>query len=714
VNTLTTRASKFFLAAALSLLVLVFVLPFPSLAQDFDRVVSGVPFEHDGEPLVFTFFGGVDFFLPQFVDIDGDGDLDLFVLKPFLTAQNRLLEGRLAFFENTGDAQFHRLQFLTNFYHDLDVHNWFSFLDLDADGDLDLVHDNGAGGLTWRRNIGTRERADFILAEATILDRNGQRVANEFSSIPAFADIDGDNDYDFFTGLSLGTIVHYRNVGTPFSPLFAFETNKWQDLLILSIGASTPKSPVHGSNVIAFNDIDNDGDLDFFYGDFFHKSLYHLRNDGDAREAKIAITDSLWPRPRPVLTRGYNAPRFADLDADGHDELFIAAWNQSQKNFLFYASEEAGAERHYRLLSENFLSTFDAGSYSTPALADLDADGDLDLTLGTFDGDLLFFENFGAATAPAFRDAPNKFPNLRITGYVTAPTLVDIDNDGDFDLFTGGYTGNILFFENRGSSQAPAFTLNTQPLGIANTGLYSAPCFADLDRDGDFDLAVGVVTNGMITFFENVGNATSPSFMLKSQFQPEAGTTDAKPFLYDWDRDGNFDLFIGQRNGRVLYYRGISSQFGDQFVLAEREFAGLRVGALSAPAFGDLNGDGKVDILLGEEAGGLNYFLGRTNAAVAESPSAPRSFTLAVHPNPFRDELRITIHGAFGDKIVAPRLTLYNLVGAKITELFLPEENRGVWSVQWRASQTPLRSGIYFLRARWGSLQAVQKVLLVR
>ncbi len=711
---MATRASNYFRLAAPSLLLLVLVLPSPGLAQDFERVVSGVPFEHNGEPLAFPFFGGVDFFLPQFVDIDADADLDLFVLKPFLTAQNRLLEGRLSVFENIGDAQAYRFQLVTNFYHDLDAHNWFYFLDIDADSDLDLVHDNGAGGFTLQRNIGARERADFILAEATILDRNGQKVANEFSSIPAFADIDADNDYDFFSGLSIGTIVLYRNVGTPNSPLFAFETNKWQDLLILSIGASAPKSPVHGSNVIEFGDLDNDGDFDFFYGDFFHKSVYHLRNDGDAREAKIAITDSLWPPPRPVLTRGYNAPRFADLDNDGHAELFVAAWNQNQKHFLFYGSEEVLEGRQYRLLSENFLSLFDAGSNATPALADLDADGDLDLTLGTFDGDLLFFENFGTATAPAFRDAPNKFPNLRITGYVTAPALVDIDGDGDLDLFTGGYTGSVVFFENRGSPQAPAFALNSQHLGITNTGLYSAPCFADLDRDGDFDLAVGVVTNGTITFFENTGNTAAPSFALKSQFQPEVGTTDGKPLLYDWDRDGLFDLFIGQRNGRVLYYRGTSPQFGDAFVLVEREFGGLRVGATSAPTFGDLNSDGKTDIIIGEEAGGLNYFLGRTSMAVAQSPSLPRTFTLTARPNPFRDVLRIIVRGAGSNKNVAPQLTFYNLAGAQIAELPFHDEGNGSWTAQWRAAQTPLRSGIYFLRASWGNVNAAQKVLFVR
>lgn len=676
--------------------------------------MSGVPFEHDGELLAFPFFGGVDFFLPQFLDLEGDGDLDLFVLKPFITSQDGRLEGRLSFFENIGDAQAYRFQLVTSQYQQFDVHNWFYFVDVDADGDFDLYHDNGAGGLALRRNIGTRSSAQFLLTEATVLDRNGQKVANEFSSIPAFVDIDGDGDQDFFTGLSIGTIVFYRNIGTPAAPLFEFETNTWQDLLILSINASTPKSPVHGSNAIEFNDLDNDGDFDFFYGDFFHKSVYHLRNDGDPHAPKVAITDTLWPPPHPVNTRGYNAPRFADVDGDGFTDFFAAVWNQNQNHFLFYRNESYRTAPEFRLRTDNFLSLLDLGSNATPALADLDADGDWDLALGSFDGELLFFENFGALAAPAFRDAPNKFPNLHINGYVITPTLVDIDADRDYDLFAGNYTGTLAFFENKGSPQSPAFVLKTPQFENLNMGLYSAPQFADLDHDGDFDLAVGVVTNGAISFFENVGSATAPSFAFKSQFQPVTGTIDSKPFFYDWDRDGILDLFIGQRNGRLLYYRGTSPQFGDAFELVQREFGGLQVGADSAPVLADLNNDGRLDALIGEEAGGLNCFFGRTSVAVEQTGRTPSGFTLFTHPNPFRTELNIFLRAARVAEHEAPRLMLCDLTGAQVAELPMHEAGGGSWFAQWRTAHAPLRSGLYFLRAQSGGMQTVQKVLLVK
>ena len=149
---------------------------------------------------------------------------------------------------------------------------------------------------------------------------------------------------------------------------------------------------------------------------------------------------------------------------------------------------------------DNPFDGIDVGSYSAPALADLDNDGDLDLVAGDGDGMLHFLENTGTSTAPVFvQRTGSENPFDGVSSY-SKPALADLDNDGDLDLVVGGG-----YFENTGTSTAPEFV---QRMGSDNPfdGIGSG-ALADLDGDGDLDL----VKEG--SYFENVGSARVPRFM---------------------------------------------------------------------------------------------------------------------------------------------------------------------------------------------------------
>jgi hypothetical protein len=135
------------------------------------------------------------------------------------------------------------------------------------------------------------------------------------------------------------------------------------------------------------------------------------------------------------------------------------------------------------------------GFFSAPSLADLDGDGDLDAVVGEADvgGTLHYFENTGSASAPAFTGAANPFNGVD-TGQGPAPSFADLDGDGDLDAVVGEKDGTLNYFENTGSATAPAFAELADlanPFNGVDVGSYRTPSLADLDGDGDLDAVVG-------------------------------------------------------------------------------------------------------------------------------------------------------------------------------------------------------------------------------
>ncbi len=168
-----------------------------------------------------------------------------------------------------------------------------------------------------------------------------------------------------------------------------------------------------------------------------------------------------------------------------------------------------------QIVSKGYPSPTSYFGYPSLALGDIDADGDLDAFVGDQSGTTKFYRNIGTSSVADFvNETPLGFSNLTSTTVevFAKPNLVDIDSDGDLDIFVGDSNGDMIFFRNTGTATYANFAAPaTNPFGLRHDGYGAAPAFGDIDGDGDLDVFVGKPT-GDILFYRNTGTANKPVF----------------------------------------------------------------------------------------------------------------------------------------------------------------------------------------------------------
>lgn len=489
-----------------------------------------------------------------------------------------------------------------------------SSLDFDFDGDEDLfVFDRSQNNIRifTHEIIGGSPR--WIIAHDAY-----KQFPTDLIYRATMVDYDFDGKKDLFT-YGIGGLKVYRNVGDAGNglqwELFKTIVNSDYDGFITNLYVAS-------SDIPAITDVDFDGDIDVLT---FHQGGQHVEYHKNMSMELYGIPDSLefvlknecWGKFSENVNNNSVLLNDPDVPCNG---------GGSVEN-----PEKSGANH--------------AGS--TLLALDYDNSGVMDLILGDVAySNLTLLINGG--TSPN-TDSPmisfdNAFPSNSLPADLylfPAAYFLDVDFDGKKDLIVGANAKNvsenetsILFYKNTGTNSNPNFQFQTKSFlqnKMIEHGKGSVPVLHDFNNDGLKDLFVANLyryknttqKESTIAWYKNTGTANNPVFTYVDydflNLSQQGFGLRLIPTFGDIDGDGDEELMIGTEFGKIILFE----YNGSTFVNPQQNFqdnAGtvISVGSFAHPQLFDLDKDGLLDLIIGNKTGEIAYY---KNIGTSTNPS---------------------------------------------------------------------------------------------
>ena len=301
-------------------------------------------------------------------------------------------------------------------------------------------------------------------------------------------------------------------------------------------------------------------------------------------------------QPELFATGGAFTNAWADHDGDGDLDLFVAfngTPNRLYRNDAGVFVDVASA-----------AGIADARPTRAAAWGDFDGDRDPDLLIGFAPGAgpvLRLYRNDGGR----FADVTGAAELAVDSGAVRQPAWVDVDGDGDLDLFIAFRDRANALFRNEGGRFANA----AAELGLADTRRSVGAVWFDYDEDGDLDLYVGNMDGDANGLFRNDGSrfvdvAAEAGLQWGGRLPGDPANGTVRPCAADVNGDGRLDLFMANYGKLGLFLNRGAGRFEDV-----SSAWGIAIDSrYDACAFADFDHDGRLDLYVnGTVTGGASY-----------------------------------------------------------------------------------------------------------